>query len=192
MSKYVEEKAIKSELRDYLYSEATGIADFTQVSARGHFIAAERWTSLHLWVGLPTALMAALASASALSQFEYHTIIAALLGIMVTALTAVITFLNPSEKAYSHTNAGNKYLSISNEARIFGYIDCYQVKDAEKLIDQLKEFTNRRNELNESSPLIPSWANEKARKRYEKARTAEEKARAPDMPQEDVGDEGES
>lgn len=165
MGKTVEERDRLPKIREYVSHEASKIAGFSQVSARGHFTAAERWTDFHLWLGIPTAIMAAVAGASALSQFDFHNIIAAFLAIMVTALTAVATFLNPSEKAYSHTNAGNKYLSISNEARIFSRLDCFREENCEKLIDQIKELTKPRNELNENSPLIPSWAYEKARKR---------------------------
>ena len=159
------------DIKEKLIDEAKRIVEDSLYSAKGHFAAAGRWTNCHLWMGIPTAFLAAIASASALSQFDNHNIVAAFLAIIVTALTAVMTFLNPSEKAYSHRNAGNRYLSLRNTARIFFEIDCTQEKSDEELTKQLKELSKLLNELNQNSPLIPPWAYEKAKKDIEKGAT---------------------
>jgi len=155
------------DIKDNILKEARRIEEDTLYSAKGQFVAANFWTNFHLWIGVPTAILAAIAGASALSQFENHNIIAGILAIIVTALTAVTTFLNPNEKANSHRNAGNKYNSLRNKARIFCHIDSCGEDSIQELTKQLKELAKQRDELNQNSPQIPRWAYEKAKKGIE-------------------------
>jgi hypothetical protein len=147
--------------------EAKRIEEDSLYSAKGHFVTADFWTNFHLWIGVPTVILAAIAGASALSQFDNHNIIAGILAIIVAALTAVTTFLNPNEKANSHRNAGNKYNSLRNKARIFHEVDCCGEDLDQELTIQLKELAKQRDELNQSSPQISRWAFKKARKGIE-------------------------
>lgn len=73
---------------------------------KGHFVTAEFWSGFHLWVGIPTAILAAVAATSAFASWE---IAAGVVSIVIAALSAVSTFLNPNEKAAAHLNAGNSY-----------------------------------------------------------------------------------
>lgn len=154
-------------LKVKIIKEVKRIEEDSLYSAKGHFVAANFWTNFHLWIGVPTAILAAIAGASALSQFENHNIIAGILAIIVTALTAVTTFLNPNEKVNSHLNAGNKYNSLRNKARIFFEIDTYGDDSNHNFIKQLKDLANQRDDLNQNSPQIPKWAFERARKGIE-------------------------
>ena len=154
-------------IKENMIKEARRIEEDSLYSAKGHFVAANFWTNFHLWIGVPTAILAAIAGASALSQFDNHNIIAGILAIVVTALTAVTTFLNPNEKANSHRNAGNKYNSLRNKARVFFEIDCCGGSSYEELIKQLKELVKQRDGLNQNSPQIPIRAYKKARKGIE-------------------------
>lgn len=158
-------------VKENLIKEARRIEEDSLYSAKGHFVAANFWTNFHLWIGVPTAILAAIAGASALSQFDNHNIIAGILAIIVTALTAVTTFLNPNEKANSHRNAGNKYNSLRNKARIFCEIDSYGEDSEQEITKQLKELAKQRDELNQNSSQIPRWAYKKARKGIEEGET---------------------
>ena len=89
------------------------------------------------------------------------------MAIIVTALTAVTTFLNPNEKANSYRNAGNKYNSLRNKARIFCEINSYGENSDQEITKQLKELAKQRDELSQNSPQIPRWAYKKARKGIE-------------------------
>ena len=155
------------DIKDNILKEARRIEEDSLCSAKGHFVVANFWMNFHLWIGVPTAILAAIAGASALSQFDNHNIIAGILAIVVTALTAVTTFLNPNEKANSHQNAGNKFISLRNKARIFCEIDCCEEDSDQELAKQLKELAKQRDELNQDSPLIPIRAYKKARKGIE-------------------------
>ena len=155
------------DIKDNMLKEARRIEEDTLYSAKGQFVAANFWANFHLWIGVPTAILAAIAGASALSQFENHNIIAGILAIIVTAFTAVTTFLNPNEKANSHRNAGNKHNSLRNKARIFCDIDSCGEDSIQELTKQLKELAKQRDELNQNSPQIPRWAYKKAKKGIE-------------------------
>ena len=50
-------------------------------------------------------------------------VIAGILAIIVAAVTGIMTFLNPNEKAALHRNAGNDYTALRNNTRIFRNID---------------------------------------------------------------------
>lgn len=144
-------------IREKTRAEAKRVEEDTLFSAKRHFITASFWSKLHFWIGVPTAVLAALAGVSALSQFDNHNIVAGVIAIIVAALTALTTFLDPNGKANTHHNAGNLYNALRNRARIFYEIDsCVDCSDRE-LIDQLKELTNQRDELNQNSPITPKW-----------------------------------
>lgn len=159
---------MNDEIKDNILKEAKRIEEDCLYSAKGQFIAANFWMNFHLWIGVPTAILAAIAGASALSKFDNNYYIAGILAIIVAALTAVATFLNPNEKANAHRNAGNKYNSLRNNTRIFCDIDSQGDDSSQELSKDLKEFAKQRDELNQNSPQIPRWAYKKAKKRIEK------------------------
>ncbi len=155
-----------------IVEEAKRIENDTSYSAKGHYEAAEYWTRFHLMIGIPTAILSAVAGASALAQFDNHSIIAGFFAIVVTTLTAVATFLNPNEKANSHQNVGNKYNALRNKVRVFCNIDSSVESSEQELIKQLKELAKQRDELNQDSLPVSTWAYKKAQK------VIENKARA--------------
>ena len=147
-----------------IIEEAKRIEHDTLYSAKGHYEASQYWTKFHLIIGIPTAVLSALAGASALAQFDNHSIIAGFLAIAVAAFTAVVTFLNPNEKATSHQNVGNKYNALRNKVHVFCNIDASVEDSDQELIQQLKELARQRDELNQDSPPISNWAYKKAQK----------------------------
>ncbi len=155
------------DLKAKIVDEAKRIEEDCLYSAKGHFEAANKWRNIHRYLGLPAVVLAALSGVSALTQFSYHEIITAFMAIVVAALTAIITFLNPNEKTCSHQDAGNKYNSLRNRVRIFREIDIVNESSIDKLTKILKEFSCLRNELNQNSLQIPREAYEKARKGVE-------------------------
>jgi len=148
--------------REKIINEAKRIEEDSLYSSKGHFYAGQCWTKVNLWLGSISAVLSAIAGASALSQFDYHNIIAGGLAIIVAGLTATTTFINPNEKASIHQKAGNRYSALKNDVRIFFDIEMSKLED-QKAIDNLKKLNDRRNKLNTDSHQIPKWAFEKAR-----------------------------
>jgi len=152
--------------KEKIISEAKRIEEDSLYSAKGHFYAGQCWVNINLWLGGISAVLSAIAGASALSQFDYHNIVAGGLSIIVASLTAVITFINPSERSVVHQKIGNEYNALRNDTRIFYDIEVNDMED-KRAIEDLKKLNSKRNKLNLESHQIPNWAFEKARKGIE-------------------------
>ncbi|UDF03492.1 SLATT domain-containing protein [Asticcacaulis sp. AND118] len=117
-------------------------------SGKSQFNAGDRWAFYHYCLGIPSVVLSSIAGAAFLKDYPE---LAGAMSIIVTVLTALMTFLKPSERASSHKSSGDQYLALRNDARIFREIKLDQACDAQAAIDGLDEFTKRRNELNKSS-----------------------------------------
>lgn len=151
------------EAKNEVIKEARRIEEDSLYSSKGHFYASQFWSNLHLWIGIPASIMAAIAGASALSQFDYHEIIAGVLAIVVSAFSAVATFINPNEKAKEHLALGNMYNNLRKESRTFCNIDADMCSENDLLV-KLKSLSQQQNDLNSRPIQVPKWAFRKARK----------------------------
>lgn len=156
------------QLKDAARKEAKRIIEDTLFSAKRHFETARIWSLMHYWLGLPTAVLAAIAGASA---FKDNTILAGSLAIIVTVLTALMTFLNPNKRANEHHIAGNKYNALRNQTRIFCEIDLATSDENIDISKMIKELAKERDALNQASPQTFKWA-------YKRAKTAIEAGEA--------------
>ena len=147
-----------------IQAEASRIEEDALYSAKGHWEAAKPWEHLNLWIGLPTTVCAAAAGVSA---FSNHPTISGVFAIIVAIGAALTTFLNPTERHRRHCDAGNLYKALNNQARIFRTVDCVTSTDFPALNVKLQELDQRRNELNQGSPIIPRHAFESARRGIE-------------------------
>jgi hypothetical protein len=96
------------------------------------------------------------------------------LALLAALLTALQTFLKPADHAAAHKAAGDGYLALKNDARIYRSVRLANVEeaDAAQALDDLNE---RRNELNRTSPQFSKTDRKKALKSIE-AGEAEYKA----------------
>ena len=145
-------------------AEASRIEEDALYSAKGHWEAAKPWEHRQLWLGVPTTICAAAAGVSA---FADHPILSGALAVGVAVGSALITFVNPSDRHRRHCEAGNAYKALNNDARIFRTVDCTLEADPSALAAKLKDLNQRRNDLNQGSPLIPRSAFEAARRGIE-------------------------
>lgn len=157
-----------STLIEKLTNEAKRVEEDTEHSFKGHYNAAERWAQYHLWIGLPSALSAAVAGAAA---FKDEPEWAGVLALLSTALTTILTFLKPSERSEMHKTVAGQYQSLRNQARLFREVELLDGFSAEAAKKRLFELTDERDELNQTSPAI-------ARSDYEKAKQDIDRGRA--------------
>src|ERR1035437_3128971 len=151
-------------LRAAIRTECERLEEDALYSARGHFEAARLWGRVHLGVGVPTAVLAALASVSAFNALPE---VVGAPSILVAAMSAVSTFLNPSEKAQTYHQAGTAFNSVRSRTRILREITSLSSRTDDDLAAILDGLTAEKDELNQSSPLIPRPAFERARKGIE-------------------------
>ena len=149
--------------KEKLQIEANRIEEDSLYSSKGHFYAASVWSKVYSWTGVVASILAIIAGISALKQ---HELLAGILAILVGALSAITTFINPNKKASMHQDAGNRYNALRNRARIFHEIDI-ELHSEDELLTTLKNLSKRRDKLNMLSPLIPNWAFKRARKGIE-------------------------
>lgn len=132
--------------------------------AEGHWAAARFWGKFHLWIGIPMVLLSSIAGAAALSRYDEEHVISGVLSILVAALSGVVTFLNPNEKVLAHQAAGNSHDALASSVRLFWAIECWGDESEGILTENLRRFSEQKNELNKNSPTIPTWAVEAARR----------------------------
>ncbi|WP_242343613.1 MULTISPECIES: SLATT domain-containing protein [Anaeromyxobacter] len=154
---------MENHVRDAIGREALRIEEDSAFSSKSHYNAGEGWASVRLWVGIPSVVIAAVASGSA---FRDEPALAGILAAIVAGLTAVSTFLNPSEKERAHQASGAKYGSLRNRARIFREVEV-SLGDEPGLRDQLLALASERDALNAESPRIPRRAFRAARRGIE-------------------------
>jgi hypothetical protein len=150
--------------KEPIRTELLRIEEDCTYSGKAHFNAAGRWGSYHFWLGLPAVGLSALAG---LAFFKDYTVVAAAMSGTAAVLTAFQTFMKPSERSASHKAAGDQYLGLRNDARVFREIRMEHVCDDQAAIDGLDEFTKRRKELNMASPQIARRDFTRARKGIE-------------------------
>jgi hypothetical protein len=153
------EESIVSRTLQEVIKEAKRIEERSRLTSKSHFKAAAVWANLHLLVGIPAVVLAAIASALAHSQVSDTKIDVAIISVAVAALTALQTFLNPSEREQKHLVAGNNYASLENRTRIFWTIQCWQEPNSDSaLTARVLHLSEEDDKLKSSSPPIPGWA----------------------------------
>lgn len=151
-----------ADLKSKIINECKRIEEDTEHSCKAHYNAAEFWSNLNLLLGLPAALLGAIAGGTSAADGAQATVTAT--AFLATAFVTCLTFLKPGEKSDAHKNAGNLYQALRNTTRFFREIeinDALPDMDAKK---KLKAFVDRRDELNSTMPTIPRAAYEKAKK----------------------------
>ena len=63
------------------------------------------------------------------------------MAILVAAITAVMTFLNPSDRASTHSRCAGEYHSLRNRSRIFRQITCDTKMADGELIARFEELS---------------------------------------------------
>ena len=146
--------------KDQIRLELERVEEDCVHSGKAHFNAAERWTRFHYMLGLPAIVLSALAGTA---LFSGRTIAGGLMSSAVAVLTAMQTFLKPSERASAHKSSGDQYLAVRNDARVFRQVRLDHACDDQAAIDGLDEFTKRRRELNLASPQFANADFKKAK-----------------------------
>lgn len=153
-----------NQIEKAIADESKRIEEDALYSSRGHFGAAKRWSQVHFWIGLPAAVGAAIAGAAAITD---RAAVSAILASFVAAMTATLTFLNPSDKANTHHAAGTRFNALRNASRRFRDVSMKLGHEESALAEMLMVLSKERDSLNESSPQIPRWAFLDARRSIE-------------------------
>ena len=141
-----------SKAKDEIIKEAQRIEEALLISSKKHFVSAQCWGIFHTFLGLPMVVISAIAGAEAFKQFDKQHVLAGYLSISVAVLSAIMTFLNPNQRASKHLASGNGYDALMNRVRIFWSIDCWREGSEAVLTKELKDFSEQKNRLNLNAP----------------------------------------
>jgi hypothetical protein len=133
-----------------------------QALTRANLLLANIWSSTHLYIGIPNTMLAALAGVSTLSELGISKVVTAFLSITVAVLTALLTFLNPTEKYSSYRSAAQRYQSVEDKYSVL-LLKSQSISEQE-LLNEIVSLNSEYNQVMESSPVIPSWAYERGKK----------------------------
>jgi len=153
-----------SKPKEEIIREAKRIYENCLYTSKSHFIAASYWQKLHLWIGIPTVILAGISGTLAFTKYRQ---LAGVLSLVIVVLSAITTFLNPKDVANSHRTAGNSYDELMTKARVFWSIDCWQEDSDGVLTERLKSISEERNRLNRDCPQTYKWAYKRAKKGIE-------------------------
>jgi hypothetical protein len=134
--------------------EGDRIHESALYSAQNQFEQMKLWRAMNLLLGLPAAVLAAIAGGTGLANAK-HSLLAGILALIAAGFGAGITTLNPSRRVTQSQAGANAYLEIQTAARQFLTIDlaAMQPGPARK---QLSELTSRRDEINKTADP-PGW-----------------------------------
>lgn len=134
-------------------------------SAQTQFEQLKRWRAIHYWVGVLAAVLAALAGAGGLAKFHIWWLPPSL-ALGAASLSAVLTTLNPAQKAAQARTAATGYQELQTEARQFLTVDLAALsKNGAR--DRLFDLTARKDSLNKTAEPPGGAAYKKTKKLLE-------------------------
>jgi len=95
-------------------TEAKRLEEDVLYAEKQHFSMATVWRRIHLALGIPSVIAAALSGMAALKA---NAPVAVFLAVISAVLTALLTFLNPQAMAAAHHRAGIKYSDLRGRLR---------------------------------------------------------------------------
>jgi hypothetical protein len=135
--------------RDNVLKELARVEEDCEVSSKSQFNAADRWSRYHIMIGLPAVILAAAAGAAFLKAYSD---IASAISLVVAILTAAQTFLKPGERGQSHKSAGDQYLALKTQTRIYRTIGYFRDDEA-AIASKLNDIDDQRRALNTAAPI---------------------------------------
>lgn len=134
-------------------------------SAQAQFEQAKYWRAVNLILGVPAAVLAAVAGATALASTTGR-VPAGIIALVAAGLSAITTTLNAAQRTEQGQAAGNLYLALQSDARIARETDLPR-QSFDEARAALAELRVRQDEINQSSALPARYAYWRARKNIE-------------------------
>lgn len=162
------QERVVSRPRHEVIKEAKRLHENCLMTSKSHFVEARFWQNLHLWIGIPTVILAGVTGTLAFAEVKF---LAGILSMVVVVFTSITTFLNPKEQGNSHLTAANNYDALMTKIRIFWSIDCWSEESDDLLTDRLRRFCEERDKLNRECPQPFTWCYKDAKKGIEEGET---------------------
>jgi len=123
--------------------------------ADAHSKASARWALAHYSFSIPLVISSAVIGLAAFKKiFEHNEIVIGVLAITVSVLSALITFLNPNEKARNHHDASIEYESLKEKAKHLRGIEILNLTSTQEISIKLNHLINQKYEVDKRSPAV--------------------------------------
>ena len=154
-------------LHTLISQQAMKIAvDCDRAAIRDALVSA-RWDSANFWLGLSSAITAAvaafavsngadlLAGGAAETAKIYANVFASGMASVSTILVSILTFLAPAGKAVVYHQFSNKYHALRDRIRSFVGIHCVDEASADELIREFKALLDEKRSIDADHPVVP-------------------------------------
>ena len=148
--------------------ELKRIEESAMYSSQSQFEQAKFWRSINLILGVPAAVLAAIAGATGLAAAT-NRVTAAYLALAAAGLGALVTTLNTNRRSTQAHSAANAYLEVQTTSRQLYEIDLPN-STYQEARTQLQELTARRDEINKTADIPAFYAYWKGKKNIKKDR----------------------
>ncbi len=142
------------------------IEEAAMFAAQAQFEQAKYWRAVNLALGVPAAVLAAVAGGTALASTAGR-VAAGIIALVAAGLTAITTTLNAAQRTEQAQAAGNLYLALQSDARIARETDLPRQSFDEGRA-ALSDLRVRQDEINQSSALPARYAYWRAKKNVER------------------------
>jgi hypothetical protein len=157
---------VADELRP-IAEEAHRIHESALWSAQGQFEQMKLWRAMNMLLGVPAAVLAAIAGGAGLAATE-ATNGPGVLALISAGFGAALTTLNPSRRVGQAQASANAYLEIQTAARQFMAIRLPKLGHDEAM-DDLAILTARRDEINKTADPVNTYAYWRAKRNISKS-----------------------
>jgi hypothetical protein len=164
-------------IHDLVREQARKLEEDCEKGALRDTLLAARWHHVNLWLGISSAVAAALAAFFVgkgnfiTDQLKDHLgeqqkavievilpMITAFSALAAAILTSTLTFLAPSEKAGAYHHFSNKLRALRDRARSFIEIDCTMTTSrGTNLPQKFEQLLREKREIESSHPIVPYW-----------------------------------
>ena len=127
-------------------------------SEKGHFVAARVWRIAGYSAGGLIAVLGAIIGTIEFNKWDVTGEVIGTLAVVIAAISALMTFLNPQARAQAHHTRGSYYSALRGKLRRFATISCGAGKTESELADLLETLAERKDNLNQEGPPVPTWA----------------------------------
>jgi hypothetical protein len=145
--------------------ELSRIEEAAMYAGQAQFEQAKYWRAVNLCLGVPAAILAAIAGGTALASTAGR-VPAGIVALVAAGLSAITTTLNAAQRTEQAQAAGNLYLALQSDARIAREADLprQSFDDAREVLAELRK---RQDDINASSALPARFAYWRAKKNIE-------------------------
>jgi len=134
-----------------------------RVLSQAHIDVSIHWSSAHLYIGIPSTILAAVASVQAIpSLVGDYKLVSVIIAILVAILAPLLTFLDPNGKANTHLVASRIYEQMADQYDAFILKCRLEPRSIQEEFNDLVQLNSVYSESKKSLPACPEWAYQKA------------------------------